>query len=135
MQRVLLHALIFEARNGLRASLVKKGKRLMAVQQIMEKAFLSSLEALHEKGISPSADLTPVYVGKFCYIGKLALDEYYPIDERILGVAALVLTGLISWEKGWSAFKWVPEFILPIALDKSIGFLKIVIAIQPIVAG
>ncbi|MCP5505125.1 MAG: hypothetical protein H7A41_08245 [Chlamydiales bacterium] len=96
----------------------------MAIQQIMEKAFYESTKVLYEKAISPSADLTPVYVGKFCYIGKLALDEYDLVDQRILCVAALILTGAISWKKGWSAFKWVPEFILPVALEKVTDFCR-----------
>ncbi|QVL57387.1 MAG: hypothetical protein KFB93_08405 [Simkaniaceae bacterium] len=58
-------------------------------------------------------------MGKFCYIGKLALDEYFPIDQRILGLAAIVLTTAVSMEKGITAFKWVPEFLRPVAITKA----------------
>lgn len=95
----------------------------MVIQQVMEKALFQTMGILHEKAISPDADLTPVCVGKFCYIGKLALDEYDFIDQKILGLAALILTGVVAREKGWSAFQWVPEFILPVAQDKIIGLL------------
>jgi len=95
----------------------------MVIQQVMQKALGPTMGILHEKAISPDADLTPVYVGKFCYIGKLALDEYDFIDQKILGLAALILAGVVAREKGWSAFQWVPEFILPVAQDKIIGLL------------
>lgn len=96
----------------------------MAVQQVMQKVLGPTMGILHEKAISPDADLTPVCVGKFCYIGKLALDEYDFMDQKIIGLAALILTGVVAREKGWSAFQWVPEFILPVARDKIIGFLE-----------
>ena len=96
----------------------------MAVQQIIAKAFQVTTGVVCEKGISPSADLTPVYVGKFCYLGKVVLDEYDLMDQKILGLAALLITGVVAREKGWNAFRWVPEFILPVARDKIIGFLE-----------
>ena len=95
----------------------------MVIQQVMQKALGPTMGILHEKAISPDADLTPVCVGKFCYIGKLALDEYDFMDQKILGLAALILTGVVAREKGWSAFQWVPEFILPVAQDEIIGLL------------
>jgi hypothetical protein len=91
----------------------------MALNQIMLNSFLQYSEVMSERSISPSADLTPVYVGKFCYIGKCALDEYFPIDQRILGLAAIVLTTAVSTQKGITAFKWVPEFLLPVAITKA----------------
>lgn len=96
----------------------------MAVNQIMHRALGQYVSIKIERSTSPNADLTPVYVGKFCYIGKLALDELDFIDQKILGLAVLILTVVVSTKKGSDAFKWIPEFVLPLAQIKILAKIQ-----------
>lgn len=92
----------------------------MPIKSVIARGVFFCANALYEKAVSPSADLTPVYLGGLCHFVKIGLDEYqYKNGERVVGVAALVFTGILARSHGLKAFSCIVELMTRVASDRA----------------
>lgn len=76
------------------------------------------MSVLGERVISPEADLTPVYVGNFCYLANASFDALNFGDQKVIKVALLALVGVAAWKKGISLAQWTFELVVLLASEK-----------------